>query len=235
MFRPGVILIFMAVVIVHGALLLQLPGQDSTPIKLQQRQVIQAVLLAAPAAKMAENKKPAPKPKPLPKKKQPPEKNPVKEKPVQPPPQQPQKKVVEPLAEINQPTPEQSKKSPVPEAIPESKPPLPGTLPGPLPQADSEQVTVSPPQIGDAGHLKNPPPSYPRLSKRLREEGMVILELWVLADGSVSEVEIKTSSGYPRLDKAALKAVKKWRYTPATRNGKAVAYRYQQPVQFSMK
>lgn len=87
----------------------------------------------------------------------------------------------------------------------------------------------------DAESANNPPPTYPRLSRRLREEGTVMLELLVLEDGSVTELIVKTSSGYPRLDKAAVKAVSKWRYVPASRGGETIAFRYQQPVQFSMR
>lgn len=112
---------------------------------------------------------------------------------------------------------------------------VPEEEPKQQPETEVEQAVVLPPTIGDAAHLNNPAPRYPRLSKRLREEGLVILELLVLADGSVTEVKIKTSSGYIRLDKAALEAVKKWRYRPATRNGLVTAYRYQQPIEFSMK
>ncbi|ALP53516.1 hypothetical protein Tel_10380 [Candidatus Tenderia electrophaga] len=82
--------------------------------------------------------------------------------------------------------------------------------------------------------MNNPAPDYPRLSKRLREEGVVVLELVVHKDGSVSQVEVQRSSGYPRLDKAALAAVRNWRYVPATRNGEAIDYRYRQPIEFSL-
>jgi protein TonB len=98
-----------------------------------------------------------------------------------------------------------------------------------------EDVAITPPNIDDASQLNNIPPSYPRLSKRRREEGLVILELLVLEDGSVAEIIVETSSGFPRLDKAALIAVSKWRYTPATRHGETIAYRYKQPIEFAMK
>jgi protein TonB len=107
------------------------------------------------------------------------------------------------------------------------------------PQTQPENSVVEgemiPPHIDDAVRMNNPSPIYPRLSKRLREEGVVILDLWVLADGSVADVNIKISSGHPRLDNAALEAVKMWRYKPANQNGEAIAYRYEQPVEFAMK
>ncbi len=243
MFRPFVLLTFLAVASVHGALLVLLPGESSEPVKVVQQQVIQGVLLAAPVS--AAPKKVAPVVA-----KMPPQKIVVKKRVVKKLREAPPKKIPKAVPrEIQQKIPE-----PVKEKEVVAEEPAPPPVPPPvepaidtateassvesrpsLAERDVEPPAVTPPKIGNAGHLKNPPPRYPRLSRRLGEEGEVILVLWVLADGTVSEVEVETSSGYPRLDKAALKAVKRWRYTPATRNGEAIAYRYRQPVQFSMK
>ena len=87
----------------------------------------------------------------------------------------------------------------------------------------------------DASHLNNRAPVYPRASLRRHEEGKVVLELLVRADGTVGEVRVKESSGYPRLDKAALKAVRRWRYIPARQGGEVIDFWYQQPLQFSLR
>ncbi len=241
MFRPFVLLIFLAVASVHGALLVLLPGEPSEPVKVVQQQVIQGVLLAAP--RPAAPKKVAPVVA-----KKPPQKIVVKKQVVRkvreaPPKKIPktatreiQQKIPEPVKEMAAEEPASPPVPPVAESTIDAATEAPSVESTPSPVArEVEPPAVTPPKIGNAGHLKNPPPRYPRLSRRLGEEGEVILVLWVLADGTVSEVEVETSSGYPRLDKAALKAVKRWRYTPATRNGEAIAYRYRQPVQFSMK
>ena len=233
MFRPVVILIFMAVVSIHGALLILLSRENPAPDRKVQQQVIQGVLLAAPVPEAL--KKAAPE-----EVKKPPQKIAVKkrmarkvrEAPPKKTPKEIPKKIPEPVKEVVVEEPASPAAEPAIDAVAE-EPPVESQ---PLQAGrEVEPEAVTPPRIDSAGHLKNPPPRYPRLSRRLHEEGEVILVLWVLADGSVSDVEIETSSGYPRLDKAALKAVRKWRYTPATRNGEAIAYRYQQPVQFSMK
>jgi len=65
--------------------------------------------------------------------------------------------------------------------------------------------------------------AYPPQSKRLNEEGDVFLNLLVSEDGRVSDVRVEKSSGYPRLDEAAVAQVKKWRYLPGTRDGKPAA------------
>ena len=62
----------------------------------------------------------------------------------------------------------------------------------------------------------------------------MILELLILPDGKVGEVRVKKSSGFKRLDKTAMKAVKRWRYLPAKRGDEAISYWYLQPLEFSL-
>ena len=62
-----------------------------------------------------------------------------------------------------------------------------------------------------------------------------MLKVHVKADGSPGEVRIEKSSGYPRLDEAALRVVQqRWRFVPAKRGGVAVAAWYTQPIQFRL-
>jgi protein TonB len=94
-------------------------------------------------------------------------------------------------------------------------------------------VPVSAPVLNATAQY-NAPPLYPRLSRKLREQGTVVLQLTVLASGKVADVTVQHSSGYPRLDKAALSAVQHWRYQPAQRGGEAIDHRYRQRVEFSL-
>lgn len=87
----------------------------------------------------------------------------------------------------------------------------------------------------DAAHLDNPVPEYPRLSRRFGEEGRVQLDVHILPDGSVGEIAIRTSSGFPRLDAAALETVRRWRYVPARRGSEPISYWYVQPITFSLE
>ncbi len=87
----------------------------------------------------------------------------------------------------------------------------------------------------NAAYLHNPAPNYPSVSRRLKEEGKVLLQVQVNADGSADAVELQTSSGYSRLDDAALEAVKKWRFSPAKRNDQAVSASVIVPVKFSLE
>src|SRR6185369_8541669 len=79
----------------------------------------------------------------------------------------------------------------------------------------------------------NPKPVYPRASLELGEEGSVVLQVRVSASGAVDQVSVQTSSGHRRLDEAALKAVKSWKFIPATRGGQAVADTVTFPVNFN--
>lgn len=59
-------------------------------------------------------------------------------------------------------------------------------------------------------------PTYPATSRRLGEEGSVLLRVFVDATGRPQQVMVDRSSGHARLDQAALNAVKRWRFLPAT-------------------
>lgn len=83
-----------------------------------------------------------------------------------------------------------------------------------------------------AAYLNNPPPAYPALSRRLGEQGRVVLRVRIEVDGTASAAEVRTSSGYERLDRAALEAVLRWRYVPGKRNGVPEAMWFLVPIQF---
>ncbi len=75
-------------------------------------------------------------------------------------------------------------------------------------------------------------PAYPALSRRLGEEGKLMLQVELDKTGRVSKAKVIESSGYSRLDNAALSAVKTWRCRPATRNGEPVLAVALQPFNF---
>jgi protein TonB len=63
-------------------------------------------------------------------------------------------------------------------------------------------------------------PEYPATSKRLEEEGLVLLRFMIDEDGKVIESRIETSSGYARLDEAARAALSRCQFKPGTADGK---------------
>ena len=101
----------------------------------------------------------------------------------------------------------------------------------PMPVAAAK---VAPPRF-DADYLDNPAPTYPPLSRRSGEQGRVTLRVRVNPSGEPIELEIATSSGYPRLDAAALDAVRRWRFVPAKQGDITVAAWVLVPLNFSLK
>lgn len=93
----------------------------------------------------------------------------------------------------------------------------------------------SPPRPASAAGYANTPPRYPAASRRLGEQGRVLLALLIDIDGRVQEASVRQSSGYSRLDRAALDAVRSWRFEPARRAGKPQAAWHEQPVVFDLK
>ena len=65
-------------------------------------------------------------------------------------------------------------------------------------------------------------PKYPRVSRKRGERGRVLVRVFINRDGSSEKVEIEKTSGFNRLDKAAMDSAKKCRFIPAKRNGKPV-------------
>lgn len=101
----------------------------------------------------------------------------------------------------------------------------------PLPAPTSPVVTAA---RLDAAYLQKAKPVYPNRSRALLEQGEVLLRVNVTAKGEVEHVEIEQSSGYFRLDEAALKAVRTWRFVPARRGEQPIAGRVFVPIPFRL-
>ena len=88
--------------------------------------------------------------------------------------------------------------------------------------------------VRDATLTDPPAPRYPPRCVRRRQEGVVVLRVRVLADGSVGAVEIVKSSGVASLDAEAIRAMKRARFRPARRDGEPVVAWVTQPVRFTL-
>ncbi|MRT19152.1 energy transducer TonB, partial [Comamonas sp. CAH-2] len=108
-------------------------------------------------------------------------------------------------------------------------PPAPSTPPA-TPSGGAVQLPSS-----DAAYLNNPRPGYPSISRRMGEQGKVLLRVMVSEQGLPQQIEIKTSSGYERLDKAAITSVQRWRFVPGKRNGVPEAMWYIVPINFVLE
>lgn len=86
-----------------------------------------------------------------------------------------------------------------------------------------------------AAHLQNPKPIYPKRSRELGEQGVVVLSIWVDVDGKPDKVQIIKSSGFPRLDDAALRQIREsWRFVPGQKNGQKEAMELIQRIPFTL-
>ncbi|MEO7399358.1 MAG: energy transducer TonB [Polaromonas sp.] len=104
--------------------------------------------------------------------------------------------------------------------------------PGPAAPAASPAVQLP---SSNADYLQNPKPAYPALSKRLGEQGKVILRVLIGVDGTARKAEIRQSSGFERLDQAALNTVLKWRYVPGKRGGMVEEMWFNVPINFVLE
>ena len=140
---------------------------------------------------------------------------------------------------------------PVAEPLPQVAEPATITAPPPEPEvaqapapapaaAPTEAIAQpAPPRIelpsSDADYLNNPRPAYPALSRRLGEQGKVVVRVFIEANGTATRAEIRKSSGYERLDQTALQTVQRWRYVPGKRNGVAEAMWFNVPINFVLE
>lgn len=106
--------------------------------------------------------------------------------------------------------------------------PVQSPAPSPVP-AKVEQPS------SDAQYLQNPKPGYPALSRRMGEQGKVVVRVLIGVDGLAQKAEIHQSSGFERLDQAALKTVLGWRYVPGKRGGVAEAMWFNVPINFVLE
>ncbi len=183
------------------------------------------------------------------------EEEPVEEAKIEPEPMPEPEPIPEPEPEIIEAEPEplpqpvvQPKPKPKPVAKPKPKPepeprpkevaqdkPKPEPKPKPVPKrqtasAGSQNAFVPP--SSTAAYLKNPKPTYPALAQRRSMQGIVLLLVEVSINGKPTRVSVKKGSGYAILDKAALRAVRKWEFAPAKRGGNPVAASIEVPIRF---
>lgn len=123
--------------------------------------------------------------------------------------------------------------------------PLPPPQPAPvISAAPAPAVPVAPPKptgpLTLSGELsvacpERTPPRYPPLSRRMGEEGTVVLRVELDVHGKVCAARVTGSSGFARLDDAALEAVRNWRCHPAQRDGQPVHAVALQPFKFILQ
>lgn len=118
-------------------------------------------------------------------------------------------------------------------------PPEPPAAPPPAAPVIAPEMLSSAPRIqlpsSTADYLSNPAPAYPPVSKRLREQGRVLLYVLVDAQGAPVKIELKAGSGFSRLDDVALETVQRWKFVPGKRNGVAESMWVEVPIEFRLQ
>jgi protein TonB len=117
-------------------------------------------------------------------------------------------------------------KPPVSEAVTESSKPAAVIAP---------TQAIQPIVQAQADYLNNPKPNYPRISKRISEQGEVRLKVQISAEGNVLNVALAKSSGFERLDEAAISSVKTWKFKPAKQGDTAITSWVEVPVKFILE
>jgi protein TonB len=150
----------------------------------------------------------------------------------------PPKKVPRPLPPAPQPVarPDPAPAPNAPMGVSTPQPPAPPVAApvSPAPPAPPAPARVELPST-DADYLQNPKPAYPPISKRLGEQGKVIVRVLIGTDGAAQRAEVAESSGYDRLDQAGVSTVLKWRYVPGKRGGVPEAMWFRVPINFVLE
>lgn len=109
------------------------------------------------------------------------------------------------------------------------------TPPPPPPSEVPSSGSATVPEMSDVAYLVQPAPRYPPESRRIREQGLVILRVLIDESGRARTVEVYRSSGHPRLDEAARAAVARAVFKPFIDGGVARAAAAIVPVEFSLR
>jgi protein TonB len=91
-----------------------------------------------------------------------------------------------------------------------------------------------PPLVSEVEYVVAPQPGYPSASRRLREQGLVVLRVLVDERGKAQQLSVHESSGHERLDRAALDAVGRAAFKPYVANGLAQRVYVLIPIEFAL-
>lgn len=119
-----------------------------------------------------------------------------------------------------------------PSAAPPSPEPPAVTVPS-APRAAA--APAQPKTVSGVEYIQPPQPEYPPISKRMGEEGKVLLRVLVNEKGRAERVDVHKSSGSARLDEAARRAAARALFKPHLEDGKAVAVYALVPINFSIQ
>ena len=88
---------------------------------------------------------------------------------------------------------------------------------------------------GDIIFDRQPKPRYPMVSRKLGEEGTVLVKGCIEENGSIRNVEIINGSGHARLDAEAIETVRRWTFSGGDQKSKKIISCYRIPIQFVLE
>lgn len=103
----------------------------------------------------------------------------------------------------------------------------------PPPAAQAEDRSA-PKLVSTVEYVREPSPRYPPQSRRLREQGTVVLRVLIDERGAATSIEIETSSGHSRLDAAARDAVQHAAFRPYVEDGEPRRALVLIPIEFAL-
>ncbi|MGE8636224.1 MAG: energy transducer TonB [Achromobacter piechaudii] len=241
----------LAVVALHAAVIGAIFMAPEHRPELEQPEAVMVSLIDAPVPQVAKAE-PTPEP-PQPVVEPPPEPQPEVEPDPEPEPElkpepepEPEPVVEKPPMPAPKPKPKpKPKPQPKPQPKQEVKPETPPVQTPPAGAVDGAQASQSPqqgpppdqPVLVSSIEFQGarPMPTYPMASRRMREEGRVLVLVEINTQGLVERATIDTSSGFSRLDESALAAARKAKFKPYTRNGVAYPAKAKIPFDFVMR
>jgi protein TonB len=212
---PGLLLVFA----LHGALFYGLWQQKLIPPP-EQMTTLFVDFIAAPTPETTQQTKPEPPPAKL---------QPITKPQPKP---EPPRLVTKAPALLKEPT-----VAPPPEPEPDLEPEV-DQMPAPEVATRPAQMQTGPVTLTSELSVSCPKlnaPAYPPISRRMGEEGKLVLRVELDEQGHVDNAEIINSSGYARLDEAAMTAVKSWQCRPPLRDGQSVRAIALQPFNFVLQ
>jgi protein TonB len=84
-------------------------------------------------------------------------------------------------------------------------------------------------------YRSNPPPTYPRIARIRGYQGDIMLDVLVNKNGTVGDLKVIKSSGYPILDRAAKSSVKNWLFEPGMVGKEKLKMWVRVPIRFELK
>jgi protein TonB len=125
----------------------------------------------------------------------------------------------------------------VPPSLPRTAAPSPAPVaaaPVSAPSAPATPAPAGPRVVSGVEYIRAPQPVYPSMSRRMSEQGVVMLRVLVNEQGRAEQASVQQSSGFSGLDEAGRQAAMRTLFKPYLEDGKAIPVYVIVPINFRM-